>query len=318
MLPAEAGARHPLGQGPPAHLPGEDEAADFYLCLDGRWAGAGLRSMKFQILQSRAMRSRHNLFVLELANTIWALARTSTAAFGGRRFLPAGAQFLSGPAAYQQDGACIAGDYIMLQLRLSSAFLRALKLEMGPELHKSKWPSCKRCAATALLPLTAMCFASAAGHAAAEQHRANFEKPRALQQGPCLKMKCHASCVPQLSSGARAHGGRLFQPFTRGIGRIRQACQGSMHKLHGPLHAPHQHIGKARDIHRDTAAGAGLHQAERTGRQVCRTDAVMVEQMVGQRNVRVFKQGVGAARHKAGGLSTSTTAGVCGASKRST
>ena len=83
LLKLEPGT--PWGKAPPAHLPGDDEAADFYLACVQALARAGLRSMKFQILQSRAMRAA-TTFCIGTASTIWALARTPTAALAAGVF----------------------------------------------------------------------------------------------------------------------------------------------------------------------------------------------------------------------------------------
>ena len=61
-----------------------------------RWARAGLRSMKFQILQSRAMRAA-TTFCIGTASTIWALARTPTAALAAGGFSARRAQRSSFP-----------------------------------------------------------------------------------------------------------------------------------------------------------------------------------------------------------------------------
>ena len=97
------------------------------------------------------------------------------------------------------------------------------------------------------------------------------------------KLKSHAQlCAPALIR-RKVHGGRLFQPFTCGPGRIRQAVPRlDAHKTHRALHTPHQDIGKACNVHRNTAARACFHKAERISRKALHADAVMVEQMVCQ------------------------------------
>lgn len=77
--------------------------------------------------------SRHNLLYWNCQHYL-GLGPHAHSCLGGRRFFcPQGtAQFLAGPAAYQQDGACTREDYIMLQLRLSAGLsLRALKQGWG-------------------------------------------------------------------------------------------------------------------------------------------------------------------------------------------
>lgn len=98
-----------------------------------RWPRAAMPSMRYPILQSPALPSRHNLLYWNCQHYL-GLGPHAHSCLGGRRFFcPQGtAQFLAGPAAYQQDGICTREDYIMLQLRLSAGLsLRALEHGWG-------------------------------------------------------------------------------------------------------------------------------------------------------------------------------------------
>ena len=131
LLKLEPGT--PWGKASPAHLPGEDEAADFYLACVQALGARGFAQYEISNFAKPGYESRHNLLYWNCQHYL-GLGPHAHSCLGGRRFFcPQGtAQFLSGPAAYQQDGACTREDYIMLQLRLSSGLsLRALKRKWG-------------------------------------------------------------------------------------------------------------------------------------------------------------------------------------------
>ena len=122
-----------FGKHPPEGLPTGDEAADFYLYAVEQLDHHGYRQYEISNFAKPGFASRHNLLYWNCQHYL-GLGPHAHSCLGGRRFFcPQGtAQFLAGPAAYQQDGICTREDYIMLQLRLSAGLsLRALEHGWG-------------------------------------------------------------------------------------------------------------------------------------------------------------------------------------------
>ncbi|MFQ9901168.1 MAG: hypothetical protein ACLRWF_05560 [Ruthenibacterium sp.] len=83
LLKLEPGT--PWGKAPPAHLPGDDEAADFYLACVQALGARGFAQYEISNFAKPGYESRHNL-LYGTASTIWALARTPTAALAAGVF----------------------------------------------------------------------------------------------------------------------------------------------------------------------------------------------------------------------------------------
>ena len=131
LLKLEPGT--PWGEAPPERLPDDDGAAGFYLSCTDALAARGYAQYEISNFAKPGFASRHNLLYWNCQHYL-GLGPHAHSCLGGRRFFcPQGtAQFLAGPAAYQQDGICTREDYIMLQLRLSAGLsLRALEHGWG-------------------------------------------------------------------------------------------------------------------------------------------------------------------------------------------
>lgn len=118
LLKLEPGT--PLAQDPPTHLPGPDEAADFYLYACERLEAAGYRQYEISNFARDGRESRHNLLYWECENWL-GLGPGAHSCLGGRRFSfpPDTAAFTAG-ASIHEEGALGADDFIMLRLRLIS------------------------------------------------------------------------------------------------------------------------------------------------------------------------------------------------------
>lgn len=108
-----------FGKRPPAHLPDEDAAADFYLACVDRLAALGYRQYEISNFAQPGFEGRHNLLYWHCQDYL-GVGVTAASCFNGERFsTPPGMDaFIQQPAAYEPEGPCTADDFIMLQLRL--------------------------------------------------------------------------------------------------------------------------------------------------------------------------------------------------------
>lgn len=132
QLLAEGGASHisayllkpepgtPLGDDPPAGLPGPDAAADFYTYAADRLENAGFARYEISNFARPGFESRHNLIYWDAGSWL-GIGAAAHSCLGGRRFsfLADTAAFTAGGAQPVQEGAMTAEDYIMLRLRLA-------------------------------------------------------------------------------------------------------------------------------------------------------------------------------------------------------
>ena len=122
-----------FGLHPPADLPDDDAAADFYLAAVALLADAGFAQYEISNFARPGFASRHNLIYWDCGDYL-GLGPAAYSCLSGRRFHcpPDLAAFLAGPAAYEPDGCVDAADYIMLQTRLASGLsLAALQSRCG-------------------------------------------------------------------------------------------------------------------------------------------------------------------------------------------
>ena len=126
----------PWGEAPPERLPDDDGAAGFYLSCTDALAARGYAQYEISNFAKPGFASRHNLLYWNCQHYL-GLGPHAHSCLGGRRFFcPQGtAQFLAGPAAYQQDGICTREDYIMLQLRLSAGLSPVSYTHLFPQAH---------------------------------------------------------------------------------------------------------------------------------------------------------------------------------------
>ena len=158
-LLAEGGATHisayllklepgtAFGARPPAGLPDEDAAAEFYLGAVRRLEAAGYRQYEISNFARPGFEGRHNLIYWNCGDYL-GLGPAAHSCMGGRRFYwPADtAAFAAGSAVPVPDGGCDAEDFIMLQLRLSAGFrLAQLKELYGAEFTEKQLRFVKRC-----------------------------------------------------------------------------------------------------------------------------------------------------------------------------
>ena len=132
---------------PPAGLPGEDEAAEFYLYAAEQLQKAGFAQYEISNFARPGQEGRHNLVYWNCGDYL-GLGPAAHSCLGGRRFYwPADtAAFLAGRAQPVPDGSCGAEDYIMLRLRLCAGLdLVPLKEEYGKEFTAKQIQFVKKC-----------------------------------------------------------------------------------------------------------------------------------------------------------------------------
>lgn len=160
-LLAEGGARHisayllkiepgtAFAARPPAGLPDEDAAADFYLYAAERLEQAGYAQYEISNFSAPGFEGRHNLIYWNCEDYL-GLGPAAHSCMGGRRFYwPADtAAFLAGRARPVPDGDCGGEDYIMLRLRLRAGLnLEILKEKYKLEFSERKLRFAEKCRA---------------------------------------------------------------------------------------------------------------------------------------------------------------------------
>lgn len=136
-----------FGRRPPAGLPTEDEAADFYLAAVEELQKAGYAQYEISNFARPGFESRHNLIYWNCGDYL-GLGPAAHSCMSGKRFYwPADtAAFLSGAARPVPDGDCGAEDFILLQLRLCSGLdLQALKSNYNMEFTQKQLQFVKKC-----------------------------------------------------------------------------------------------------------------------------------------------------------------------------
>lgn len=118
LLKIEPGT--PFGKAPPAGLPTEDEAADFYLYAVERLEKAGYPQYEISNFARPGHESRHNLLYWDCRDYL-GLGAAAHSCLSGRRlaFPPDTAAFIEGSLPLRQEGTLDAEDYLMLRLRLA-------------------------------------------------------------------------------------------------------------------------------------------------------------------------------------------------------
>lgn len=157
-LLAEGGAAHvsayllkiepgtPFGKAPPPGLPGEDEAADFYLYAVEQLAKAGYAQYEISNFARPGFAGKHNLLYWDCRDYL-GLGPAAASCMGGRRFSfgRSTADFLAG-AAPAPEGECTGADYIMLRLRLAEGLrLSLLRERFGLAFDDSRLAFVRRC-----------------------------------------------------------------------------------------------------------------------------------------------------------------------------
>ena len=145
-----------FGKRPPAHLPDDDAAADFYLAAIEQLTALGYAQYEISNFARPGYESRHNL-VYWNCNDYIGIGPAAHGCLAGRRFSsPAGAAaFLAAPAAYTPQGECTAEDFIMLQLRLSHGLsLPTLRSRYGTDFSARQLQFCRQLAQHGLAEFT--------------------------------------------------------------------------------------------------------------------------------------------------------------------
>lgn len=146
--PGTAFAAHP-----PARLPGDDEAADFYLYAVRQLATRGYRQYEISNFAKPGFESRHNLVYWNCEDYL-GLGPGAHSCMGARRTAWAcdTAGFTAGALRPAITGGCTAEDYIMLQLRLAAGLdLTALKLKYNLEFSDKKLQFVEKCRQNGLI-----------------------------------------------------------------------------------------------------------------------------------------------------------------------
>lgn len=145
-----------FGRRPPAALPDDDAAADFYLAAVGQLAALGYAQYEISNFARPGYESRHNLIYWNCGDYI-GIGPAAHGCLAGRRFSTPEdtAAFLAAPAAYAPEGGCGAEDFIMLQLRLAQGLsLAALHARYGAEFSARQLCFCRRLAQNGLAEFT--------------------------------------------------------------------------------------------------------------------------------------------------------------------
>ena len=136
-----------FGRNPPAGLPDEDQAADFYLYAVDRLAQAGYAQYEISNFARPGYEGRHNLIYWDCGEYL-GIGPAAHGCMDGKRFYwPASTpDFISGAARPVPDGGCDAEDYLILQLRLSKGLdLTALKEKYGVEFGPAQMRFIDQC-----------------------------------------------------------------------------------------------------------------------------------------------------------------------------
>ena len=136
-----------FGKRPPAGLPDEDAAADFYLYGVEQLEKAGFAQYEISTFARAGFEGRHNLLYWKCQDYL-GLGAAAHSGVNGKRFYWLGDThgFLDPDCQPVQDGGCGAEDYILLQLRLTSGLdLNALKTQYNVEFSQKQLRFVEKC-----------------------------------------------------------------------------------------------------------------------------------------------------------------------------
>ncbi len=134
-----------FGRRPPEGLPGDDEAAGFYLAAVRALSQAGFAQYEISNFARPGFESRHNLAYWHCEEYL-GLGPAAASCMGARRFsTPRGtAAFLAGEAQYADEGPVTAEDEVMLRLRLAEGLdLDALQAKWGVRWDARRLAFCR-------------------------------------------------------------------------------------------------------------------------------------------------------------------------------
>lgn len=118
MLKLEAGT--PFGKNPPAGVPNQDQAADFYLYATEKLQKAGFLQYEISNFAKTGFESRHNLLYWNMENWLGLGPSAHSSLFGQRFYFEnSTANFLQDKLPKILQGKVEVNDYIMMRLRLT-------------------------------------------------------------------------------------------------------------------------------------------------------------------------------------------------------
>ena len=141
-----------FGRRAPDGVPGDDEAADFYLACVDELAARGYRQYEISNFAQPGFEGRHNLLYWDCRDYLGIGPSAHSCMSGKRFFTPRGTDaFLRADAVYTPDGDCTAQDYIMLRLRLAEGLsLAKLQSRFGVSLTPAQTAFCRSLAQNGL------------------------------------------------------------------------------------------------------------------------------------------------------------------------
>lgn len=141
-----------FGRRAPDGVPGDDEAADFYLACVDELAARGYRQYEISNFAQPGFAGRHNLLYWDCRDYLGIGPSAHSCMSGKRFFTPRGTDaFLRADAVYTPDGDCTAQDYIMLRLRLAEGLsLAKLQSRFGVSLTPAQTAFCRSLAQNGL------------------------------------------------------------------------------------------------------------------------------------------------------------------------
>ena len=136
-----------FGRKPPAHLPDEDQAADFYLEAVAQLEALGYHQYEISNFARPGFEGQHNLIYWNCEDYL-GLGPAAHSCMGGKRFYwPSSTQsFIEGSVRPTEDGICDGWDYIILRLRLVQGLdLALLRERYGIEFSSRQMAFLKQC-----------------------------------------------------------------------------------------------------------------------------------------------------------------------------
>lgn len=145
LLKIEPGT--PFFQNPPANLPDEDAAADFYLYAVEKLALAGYQQYEISNFSKAGYESRHNLLYWNCEDYLGIGPGAHSCIKGIRYAFPRDTHgFIAGTAPFSVTGECTWQDYFMLQLRLNTGLhLPLLQQNYGITLSPAQIQFIQQC-----------------------------------------------------------------------------------------------------------------------------------------------------------------------------
>lgn len=131
---------------PPAGLPDNDAAADFYLYAVQQLEAAGYRQYEISNFAKPGHEGRHNLLYWNCRD-YWGVGPAAHSCMGSvRRFWPDDVQgFTAGSTAEQPEGDCTAEDFLLMQLRLTSGLSLAEYNRRGGQFTAAQLAFMRQC-----------------------------------------------------------------------------------------------------------------------------------------------------------------------------